>query len=174
MLREEGAFLLIVHDYSISSSSGHLSLRTVPNWRPRRLGGGLGGRKAKRSARQILEDEKKAREEFSSGVRSSYAAPPPSSLSRDSFRSDRDSSQRGERRDDPPRSRGGLGYSGGADSHYGPRGEDRDRRPERRRSRSPVRGDRERRRSRSRERDSRRKRSRSPVREDINKSQRRY
>ncbi|CAM9582856.1 unnamed protein product, partial [Ectocarpus fasciculatus] len=164
--------------------------RTVENWKPRRLGGGLGGRKAKRSMKQIQEDEKKAREAFMNG--GSRGPPPPSFRDRGPDRDRGPSGARGSSREEPRRpDRSGVGHSGGS-SIYGPppgssrpdrdraagdRDRDREReRDLRRRSRSP-RGDgagarrrgpsrsRERDRERDREREgSRRKRSRSPPR----------
>ena len=51
-------------------------LRTVRNWKPRRFGGGIEGRKALKS-KKVLEEEKKLQQ--AGGGRSSYAPPPRSS-----------------------------------------------------------------------------------------------
>jgi len=139
--------------------------RTVPKWRPRRYGGGLGGRRPMKSKKEIAQEQLKALQENAS--RSAYAPPPDRSGGRDrggarrsrsrdrrEDRSREDRSRGGER----SRERGGRDRpredSRGGGSHYGPppdrkRARSRDREEDRsssrrRRSRTPDRGDRRR------------------------------
>mmetsp|Transcript_1298 Transcript_1298/g.2110 ORF Transcript_1298/g.2110 Transcript_1298/m.2110 type:complete len:353 (-) Transcript_1298:304-1362(-) len=141
--------------------------RTVQKWRPRRFGGGLGGRRPQKSKKEIAEEQLKALQE--NATRSAYA-PPPDRGARDrgrdsgGARRSRSRDRREDRsREDRSRGSGRSRERGGRDrprddsrarggeSHYGPpdrkRARSRDRDGDRsssrrRRSRSPGRGER--------------------------------
>mmetsp|Transcript_740 Transcript_740/g.726 ORF Transcript_740/g.726 Transcript_740/m.726 type:complete len:459 (+) Transcript_740:69-1445(+) len=101
--------------------------RTVRNWRPRRFGGGLGGRKAKKSKKELAEDEIRA----SAARGLTQSAPPPSIDRRPSDRSDRGNDRdydrgRHDRSSDKSDRYGSRSGGGGDRSGLGYRGNDRD------------------------------------------------
>lgn len=139
--------------------------RTVRGWRPRRLGGGLGGRKDKKSKKTMEEERAAAVLAQEAANRAALAAGtvPTPRAAPVSAASDRDRDRDRERERDRGGSTGKYGPTSGGDAKYGPGP-----------GASPPRGDRKRDRSRDRdrERDSKR-RSRSRDRDRSDRDRRR-
>lgn len=107
--------------------------RTVRNWKPMRFGGGLGGRKEKKSKKVLMEESKKLREEEDKLRKANIYGPGRVSSSGSS--GDRDRDRGGDRRGDSRGSSGGDRYVPIART-YNDRGNDgrvsdRDRRDDR-------------------------------------------